>query len=118
MGIQDTEVKIRTIGCDGPNCNKSVTFDQKDHEKVTAENQWLIPGRNVGTSFGAVFFYCSDTCEMEAAATGIHNPPVPKKLVDPSEVGGQKAVEIAAAAAERARQATRELKAGRGIVKG
>jgi hypothetical protein len=52
---------------------------------------------------------------MESAATGIHNPPTQKTLVDPNEAGGQNAIALAAAAAKRAENATKQLKAGRGL---
>lgn len=113
MSIIDAQ--IRTISCNGPNCKKSVTFDVKDHEQVTKDNQWLLSGRNIGTTWGATFFYCGDVCEMESVAAGTHNPPVPKNLVDISEVGGQNAVALAAAAARRAEEATKKLKDGRPI---
>jgi hypothetical protein len=110
-----TDVQIRTITCNGPNCTKTVTFDVKDHERITADNPWLIATRQVGTSFGASLIYCSDTCEMEATASGAHNPPTPKAVVDISEAGGQNAIRLAAEAAKKAEEATNRLKQGKPI---
>ena len=113
MSIVDAQ--IRSISCNGPKCDKTVTFDVKNHEQVSKDNPWLSTGRNVGTVFGATFFYCSDTCEMENTAAGAHNPPVPKNVVDISEAGGQNAIRLAAEAAKRTEQATKDLKDGKPV---
>jgi hypothetical protein len=62
---------FRTIACDGPNCGKTVTFNQSDKEeakKVISDNPWLHAARLVQAA-GRNFVYCSDLCEVEAIRT-------------------------------------------------
>lgn len=110
MAILD--VQIRTIACNGPNCDKTITFDQAQYKETVNATPWLQTMRVIQTSTGAVFAYCSDTCEMENTATGVHNPPETKKIVDISTAGGNNAIALAAEAAKRAIEATKSLKAG------
>jgi hypothetical protein len=62
--------------------------------------------RFVQTPDGRKFTYCSDECEIKATGNGTHNKPI----IVPA--GKQSDVNLAAQAAERARQATEAIKAG------
>lgn len=110
MSVIDTQ--FRTITCNGPKCDKTVTYDVKQANETIADekNAWLHAVRFTSTSDGRNFAYCSDTCELEGIGTGIHNKPETKKIVDAPATPA--AVAAAAAAAKQAEDATKALKAG------
>jgi hypothetical protein len=99
-----------TITCDGP-CLKTITFPQtqEGEQEALQANPWLNTLRFVQTSDNRKFSYCSDECEAKGLGTGQHNKLEPKKIV---QAGGQQAVEMAAQAAARSRQATEALRQG------
>jgi hypothetical protein len=68
MAIYDTI--LRTITCDGPNCVKTVTFQQNKADKmdIIEQHPWLRTARLVQVG-GRNFVYCSDLCEVEAIRT-------------------------------------------------
>jgi hypothetical protein len=110
MGLIDSQV--RTITCNGPECTHTVTFDRR-MEKQTFDapgNEWLKSVRIVQTVDSRNLVYCSDKCEIGGTATGVHNLPEPKKLVDGPATS--QAIEAAAAAAKMAEEATRAMKQG------
>jgi len=114
MGLIDSAV--RTITCNGPECPKTVTFDRR-REKETFEfpgNEWMKTIRIVQTVDARNLVYCSDTCETKGIATGEHNLPEPKRLVE--GVANAAAIQAAADAAKMAEQATAAIKAGPKIV--
>lgn len=120
MGVVNTI--YNTISCEGPNCKKTVTFLATDEqvELAKAENAWVLKtARTVinlvpapGQQKPVPRLYCSDSCEVEATATGVHNVPEPKRIV--TEPASAAAVAAAAAAAQRAQAATEALKSGSG----
>lgn len=100
-----------TIACDGPNCDKSVTFKATAEEKAIAEaqNPWLnTTHRVVATIDHRQLDFCSDTCEAESIATGGHNKLEPKKII----LGNAQQAELAAQAAANAARTQAALKAG------
>jgi hypothetical protein len=101
-----------TITCDATGCDKTVTFLGTDDggKKVVQENPWMNSLRTVQTISGRKFIYCSDECEAKGVGAGSHNQQV---IVTP-QAGN--AVDLAAQAAERARQATEALKTGHGNI--
>jgi len=112
MSIIDSQ--IRNITCDA-GCGKGVLYDRKD-EKATfelPENSWLRTTRVVQTADGRNLTYCSDVCEVNGVATGTHNIPEPKKIV---EATNQAAVALAAQAAAVARQADQNIREGSGKI--
>jgi hypothetical protein len=120
MSILDTT--FRTITCNGPNCKKSVTFEPPRNNQVppktgeifaAPENSWLnTTFRTLQASDGRNFCYCSDTCEVEAAGTGVHNRPEPKKIVEMPAAGSAEFVRLAAEAAKAREQADKDLRNG------
>lgn len=107
-----------TITCE--KCSKSVTFlaSEEAQELSKPENAWVTKTARVvsnlqpapGQQKPTQRLYCSDVCEIEAAGTGTHNVPEPKKII--SEPASAIAVAQAAAAAKHAEQATAALRAG------
>jgi hypothetical protein len=110
MGLIDSAV--RTITCDGPECDKTITFDRR-LEKQTFDapgNEWLKAVRVIQTVDARNLVYCSDTCEAKGISKGTHNLPEPKRIID--GVANQAAINVAAEAAAQAEAATRAIKAG------
>ena len=105
------DVAVRTISCEI--CDKTITFNQKDHVEVAKNTPWLATSRVIQTGDGRNFLYCSDACEIAGIATEKHNIPEPKKLVDVPSVGAAQAIKIAAQAAEEAKAGTQAMKEGR-----
>jgi hypothetical protein len=97
-----------TLSCDGPDCEKTVTFPQTPEGENDARqsNPWINALRFVQTPDQRKFTYCSDECEIRSTGQGHHNP---KTIV---AAQGPNAVDLAAQAALRAQQATQALKAG------
>lgn len=116
MGVNRQEVLSMT--CDGPECDKSVTYAKSVEEQtINAQgNEWMKTVRISQSSDGRTFLYCSDVCEVKGVGTGKHNPPEPKKIID--NVGNAAAVAQAALAAEQAKKATEALKQGAGVTLG
>lgn len=110
MSVFDSQ--FRTITCNGPECDKTVTYDVKEAQKVlTAEgNEWLKSVRFVQSSDGRNFAYCSDTCEVKGVGSGLHNQPEVKKII--ADAPTPAAVAAAAAAAKNAEAANAAIKAG------
>jgi hypothetical protein len=102
-----------TIKCDNqPECPQTITYEAKTEQQVfeNPANSWVKGLRRVMTSDSRMICYCSDTCEAKGIATGKHNIPLPKKIIDGIATAGQ--VEAAARAAALTEQATAALKAG------
>jgi hypothetical protein len=101
-----------TISCDAPECPKTVTFPQSEEGEKTAfaENVWMNSLRFVNSVDQRKFIYCSDECEAKGLGLGHHNKQVIVPAVAPNSV------DLAAQAAERARQATEAIKSGHGKV--
>jgi hypothetical protein len=88
-----------------------VTFDRKEEAANFAkpENVWLKTSRVVQTADGRNHVYCSDECELKGTATGKHNIPEPKKIV---ETGNAAAIAIAAQQAAQAKAAEEAIRTG------
>ena len=97
-----------TVSCDGPACDKTVTFsqDQESVKQTFQENAWMNSIRTIITIDQRKFVYCSDECEAKSVGIGLHN----KKVI--VEATGPNAATLASQAAARAAQATTALKAG------
>jgi hypothetical protein len=122
MGLSNTT--FVTIACNKEGCGKTVTFEASQEKKTLSlpENSWVNSFRIVsrlrpeeGKERPLNFGYCSDACEVEGAATGIHNLPEPKRIA--TQVGTAEQI-AAAAAAAKAMEATKALKDGTGITLG
>lgn len=102
-----------TVTCDGPKCDKKVTFFATAEDKANAEkeNPWLLTLREVVTSDRRQLAYCSDTCEAEALAVGVHNRKEPQRIL----LGNAQQAELAAAAAAQAARAQAAIRAGQPI---
>jgi hypothetical protein len=111
MAILDTVV--RTISCDAFGCGKQVVFDRKEEKTIfeKPENVWLKTSRVIQTADGRNHVYCSDECELKGTATGKHNMPEPKKII---ESGNAAAVAVAAQQATLAKQSEEALRSGAG----
>lgn len=110
MGLIDSAV--RTITCNGPECTHTVTFDRRLEKQTfdTPGNEWLKAVRVIATVDNRTLVYCSDACEVKGVATGQHNLPEPKRIVD--GVANAAAIQAAADAAKLAEQTTAAIKAG------
>lgn len=109
MGVVNTA--IRTVTCN--QCNTSATFEvhqQGVAKETLTQYPWLTIGRIIGTPDGRQYFYCSDKCEIEAAATGVHNPVEQKKIIDAP--ANAQAIAQAAASAKAAEEANKAIRAG------
>ena len=100
-----------SITCEGPGCEKTVTFEQKDAQEVFGETAWLKTGRVIQTNDQRNFYYCSDQCEIGGIAAGNHNP-VEKKKVISIDGGGTAAIKQAAAQAAAQEAATKAIREG------
>jgi len=108
-----TTVPTHTIKCDGPECNKLITFTEPE-KKATFDspaNIWLKSLRQIQTVDQRQFAYCSDVCEIMGAKSGQHNLPEPKKII---ETANPAAVKAAAAAADAVKASDENLKSGVG----
>ncbi len=114
MGLIDSAV--RTITCNGPECPRTVTFDRRLEKETfeTVGNEWLKAVRVVQTVDARNLVYCSDTCEAKGIATGSHNLPEPKRLVEGT--ANAAAIAQAANAAKLAEEATAAIKRGPQLV--
>jgi hypothetical protein len=110
MSIIQTSYK--TISCNGPNCDKTVTFEAGKEQEVANETLWFKTIRLVQTAQGRNLCYCSDQCELENIAAGAHNPEERKKIALPE---GANAIDVAARQAQEAEKATKALKSGAGV---
>jgi hypothetical protein len=111
------ETQIRTLTCDGKECDKTITYDMKTHNQVILDpvNAWLLNTRIVSTADGRNLVFCSSLCEASAVESGLNDPPQLKKVVSITDVGGSAAIKFAAAAAKKAADATRALKEGQNV---
>lgn len=111
MSISNTTT--RTIACNNPDCNKTITFDLTQEKAVfeNVANVWLKSLRMIQTLDQRQLVYCSDICEITGARTGAHNLPEPKKIIDAATPA---AVAAAAAAAEASTKSDEALKSGNG----
>jgi hypothetical protein len=117
MAIVNTQ--YTTLTCNGPRCEKTLTFETSQQAKVLAdpENAWLKAARAVtrllaepGQQEAKKFLYCCDVCEIKAAGTAVHNLPEPKKIIEATASPEQ--IKAAAEAAKAAEAATAAIKAG------
>lgn len=105
-----SNLTLVTIACNGPECDKSVTFEGDKQEQAFKDNDWLQrTWRRVITPDNRQLVYCGDICEIKGIESGAHNKPEPKKIATaatPAQI--QQAVE----AAQREKAATSALKSG------
>lgn len=113
MTIQDTVV--RTIKCEAEGCEHAdgILFDRKEEQQIFTkpENAWLKGLRLIQTADGRQLAYCSDACEVKGVATGKHNLPEPKRII---EAGNSAAVAAAAQSAATAKAAEKMVREGTG----
>lgn len=112
MSIVD--IAIRTITCNGPNCTRTVTFEQSQAEQIVRDNPWLNSIRVIQvTGSKRNLSYCSDTCEVDGITSGAHNPveEKPALITSANEASIRQAAQLAA----QAEAATKAIKAGSGI---
>lgn len=74
------DVINRTIKCDAPDCDKTVTFNPQVEGDILALPDWLRTARTITLGNNAKFMYCSDVCEVKGVTTGNHNVPEPKQV--------------------------------------
>jgi hypothetical protein len=111
-----------TITCEAEGCPKTVTFTAaKEQEELSKpENAWVLKTARIvrnlvpapGQQKPKEYVYCSDECEVKTTATGAHNVPEPKRIIDGVASAAQ--VAEAASAAKMAELSTEALKSGRG----
>lgn len=103
-----------TVSCDGPECDKSVTFPATEQGNADAfqDNPWLATLRGVGTPDKRQLSYCSDECEAKGLATGTHNKLERKRIIT---TGNQAEVNLAAQAARQAAEATAAMRTGQPV---
>lgn len=113
MGVIQTV--FRTITCNNSECTRTITYDaSKEKETFEASgNEWMKSLRNVQAIDQRVFTYCSDVCEAKGIATGQHNLPEQKRIIEGTASAAQ--VAQAAAAAKAAEDAGKALKAGQPV---
>jgi hypothetical protein len=103
-----------TISCDGPSCDKTVTFEEAKQQETIEANPWIKTLRLIQrTSDGRNFSYHSDECELAAVAEGRHNPEPEKKII--STPVNSNLIAQAAEAARLKEEATRKLKDGQPV---
>ena len=102
-----SDKQFRTIKCDGPDCDKTVTFDLSDVKAIQAI-EWLKGVRVVATGDNRNFSYCSDVCEVKGVTTGNHNLKEKPKVAVASAADIKQAVDQAQQEAD----ATAALKNG------
>lgn len=108
---QQQPVAVTTIvKCELPECPNTATFDVSTKDKAMIDNPWLRTYRTVQTGDGRTFGYCGDACELAGVASGKHNIPEPKRIIDTANAGAVAAVAQQVAAAKAAEQAIREGK--------
>ena len=90
MGFTDT--MSRTIKCDGPECENSVTFNPQNQEEIAKLPAWLRTTRTITLGNNTRFTYCSDVCEVKGVTTGNHNVPEPKQVQEAGSVELQRAI--------------------------
>jgi hypothetical protein len=112
--MSTTQSAFITITCDGPGCEKSVTFaaTQQGQGEAINDNPWMNSLRSVLLPDERRFSYCSDECEVKSTSLGKHNK-VERTLVTPS--GNQAQIEMLAKAAAQAKLAEEAMKKGQGI---
>lgn len=100
-----------TITCDGPGCPKTVTFPATEQGQAEAfqDYPWLSTLRGVGTPDKRQLSYCSDVCEANGLATGSHNKAERKRVI---QSGNPAEINLAAQAAQQAREANEALRQG------
>ena len=103
---------IRTVTCGV--CDKTITFNRAEEQKMFNENPWMLGLRVVQTADGRNFSYCSDLCEIKGTETGVHNVPQ-KKTVEIPNGPSTAAIQEAAKAAALAEAATKALKEGQQV---
>lgn len=113
MGIID--IGFRTITCNGPKCDKTITIPAEDVKTAVSENPWLQGLRVLQTGDGRNFTYCCDLCEIDGVSTGQHNLPEQKKIVNVEAGAANLALKQAAAAVAAQKESDRALKAGSSI---
>jgi hypothetical protein len=116
-----SDVSVRTIKCDAPGCDKTVTYAESEAAQAIKDNPWVRTVRILQNVFSLnpqqpprVFVYCSDPCEVKGVESGAHNP-IEKKIIQPPTGDALAAVKAAAAAAEANRAGTQALKEGRDV---
>lgn len=63
------------MSCDGPNCQKTVTFDKGNAAQMQKENPWMLTARVVQLAKNnQTFVYCTSLCELNAVEKGKHDP--------------------------------------------
>jgi len=108
---QQQPVAVTTIvKCELPECPNTATFDVSTKDKAMTDNPWLRTYRTVQTGDGRTFGYCGDACELTGVASGKHNMPEPKRIIDTASAGAVAAVAQQVAAAKAAEQAIRDGK--------
>lgn len=112
-------IVMQVISCNGPNCDKTVAYTigpngqpDQDAQEILAKTDWIKALRLVQTADKRNFTYCSDTCLVEDAATGILNPPEEKKIIAIDQGKHNLALAQAKLAAQRQRQSDQALKSG------
>jgi hypothetical protein len=111
--LSTVQTTFLTVSCDGPGCTKSVTFPGTEQGQLEAmrDAPWLNSLRIVQTSDKRQLGYCSDECEANAVGNGSHNK-LEKRIITAT---GQQ-VDLAARAAEQARQTNAALHQGSPVV--
>lgn len=128
--------QFRFITCDGPKCKKEgvllETSDAEKTKKVLDENPWLKSPRGVtaGSKKNIVmtpagpqvqetpnqFFFCSDTCLVDAATAGMFISESERKIIPPdSNLSPEAAIKNAAAAKAAVDAADEALRNGRDV---
>jgi hypothetical protein len=114
MSIVD--VAYRTFTCEGPNCSNTVTFEQsreKGIDQVLESHPWVKTATLVQQVVtGQTFVLCSDKCRLDAIEADFFTPQERKSILVPE---GANTLAAAAANAKAAEDATKALKAGRGL---
>jgi len=111
VGEQQPTAITTIVKCDLTECSKSVSFDSTKQQQALVDSPWLRTYRTVQAADGRKFGYCGDQCELKGTASGQHNMPEPKKII---ETGNAAAVAVAAQQAAAAKVSEQALRDGTG----
>jgi hypothetical protein len=111
VGQQQPTAVTTIVKCDYPECPNSASFDASTQKQAIADTPWLRTYRTIQTADSRSFGYCGDHCELKGVASGQHNMPEPKKII---ETGNDAAVAAAAQQAAAAKVSEQALREGTG----
>jgi hypothetical protein len=113
VGQQQPSSVTTLVKCDHPECSNSASFDASTQKQALADTPWLRTYRTIQTADARSFGYCGDQCELKGVASGQHNMPEPKRVIESGNAAAVAAAANAVAAAKASEQALKEGTGGK-----